>query len=340
MKIGLIARAEYARGLAIQSKNFYDHMPVDRVLLVHMPNPDCALADGWYQNATVVPSLPGHTLDEQIVREWMDGLDVIFTVETPYDWSLPRWAREMGVKTVIQGNPEFVRHGQPAYSHFEHPDAWWWPTSWRLDLLPPGRVVPVPMPDRPFTAAKELDGPLKVFHVVGKRAFADRNGTEVVINALRSLRTDVEVTLFGLDHSLPPIERVRGLTVNVRNEGVQDRWDMYSGQHLLVLPRRYGGLCLPALEAAASGCAVMMPDTSPNEELAGIRVPTRGTRTISVAAGNLQTADLHFTDLAMEINCWADNRLALAEHQEAAYDHTPRWSTYRDIYMEEFARLL
>ena len=29
IRLGLIARSEVARGIALQSRNFYDHMPVD-----------------------------------------------------------------------------------------------------------------------------------------------------------------------------------------------------------------------------------------------------------------------------------------------------------------------
>jgi hypothetical protein len=342
VRIGLIARSEYARGLAIQSKNFYDHMPVDKVLLVHMPNPDCALRDDWYDpsHTTIVDSLPGHTLDEHVVRSWMEGLDVVFTVETPYDWSLPGWAASMNVRLVIQGNPEFVRHGLEGYEHYGHPTQWWWPTRWRTEVLPRGRWMPVPMPDHPATAAAAHDGPLRVYHIAGKRAFADRNGTDCFINALRGLSKDVLVTLHGLEHSLPEIQPIIGLSVHVENIGVADLWDMHAGQHLLVLPRRYGGLCLPALEAASRGIAVMMPEVSPNDELASIRVPAMGGRKIRVAAGEIFACDVHHFALAQEINALNLDRDRLLLAQQNAYRMVPRWSEWRDRYLQAFGDLL
>lgn len=340
MKIGLIARCERGRGLAIQCLNFAQHVSVERVLLVRMPNPGAYERPEWYPNATQLPSLPGHTLDEEAVREWMDGLDVVFSVETPYDWSLPRWAREMGVKTVIQGNPEFVRHGQKDYAHHESPDCWWWPTSWRLAHLPPGRVIPVPMPDHENTAADPHEGPLKIFHVTGKRAMGDRNGTDIVIDALRALRQDVEVTMFGLDHSLPHIDQPRDLSLIVRNEGVEDRWEMYRGQHMLILPRRYGGLCLPALEAASRGCAVLMTSCEPNRELATVLVNAGVQRILRVAAGQIESHDLNHMDLASLVNHYAEHRDDLAQAMQRSWETVPRWSKWKDIYMQEFARLL
>lgn len=339
LKIGLIARSEYARGLAIQSKNFYDHMPVDRVLLIHMPNPDCALRDDWYPNATVMDSLPGHTLNQDKVMGWMNGLDVVFSVETPYDWDLPNWARWIGVKTVIQGNPEFVRHGQPEYDHFAHPDEWWWPTSWRTNRLPPGRVMPVPMPDCPVSAAPAYDGPLRIYHIAGKRAYADRNGTDIFIDMLRALQPDIQVTVHGLEHSLPTIQPVRDLHIEVENIGVPNQWDMHTGQHVLVMPRRYGGLCLPALEATASGVAVVMPDISPNSELAPILVPSMPGRRLRLAAGEAVSADVHHYALAQEINALANDRDKLLHMQQTAYRMTPRWSEWAPKYMQAFEEL-
>lgn len=337
-RIGLIAREERARGLAIQSKGFYDHMPVDRILVVDMPQPDGLLAEGWYPNATHLPSLPGHTLDETKVRDWMDGLDVVFTVETPYDWSLPRWAREMNVRTVIQGNPEFVRHGLPDFDHYEHPDEWWWPTSWRVDRLPPGRWMPVPMPDHERTAAS-IDGPVRFYHVTGKRAFADRNGTDIVLAAIRGLR-DCRFTIYGLDHCLPDVPAVKGLDLVVDNIGVEDRWDLHVGHHVLVMPRRYGGLCLPALEAASRGMAVMMPDISPNTELASLLIGWHEGWKINVAAGQIPTHDVNQYQLGQYLTSLSRNPQAVADAMTQSWEMVPRWSEWRDQYLNAFRELI
>ena len=180
---------------------------------------------------------------------------------------------------------------------------------------------------------------MRVFHVTGKRAFADRNGTEIVMNALRGLNMDVEFTMFGLDHSLPEIGPMRNTSLIVRNEGVEDRWEMYAGQHLLVLPRRYGGLCLPALEAASRGCAVMMTDTQPNAELAQHLVPSNVGRKLNVAAGTIMSADSNHTDLAAHINSLARDRDRLAHYQQRAFLEVPRWSRWRAVYIAEMDRL-
>jgi len=342
MRLGLIARCEIARGIAIQSRNFYDHMGPMSVLLVRMPKPDCTEAPEWYPGATHVQyDVNSHTLPESAVKAWLRSVDVVFTVETPNDWRMPRWCREMGVKLVIQGNPEFVRHGRPGFEDLPHPDAWWWPTSWRAGQVPSGAIVPVPMPSIGAPSPRR-DGPLRVLHVVGKRAFADRNGTDILVQALRRTRQRMDVTIIGLDGQLPHVQKSahnRGLTVNYIPDGVTDRWDMYADQDVLVLPRRYGGLCLPALEAGVMGLAVMMPDCSPNEELAAIRVPVRRTEPLQLACGEIQASVVNPLDLAAALDDLAlsDAALRQAKYRQETFVH--RWSDWVRPYTEMLARI-
>lgn len=336
MRLGLIARCETARGIAIQSKNFYDHMPVDSVLLVRMPRPDCAEAPEWYDwrhttTATYNPVL--HRLDEDLVRGWLRDLDVVFTVETPNDWRIPLWCREMGVKLVIQGNPEFVRHGMAGFEDLPHPDSWWWPTSWRRDLLPPGELMPVPM-DR--VGVREPDGKLRVLHVMGKRAYQDRNGTEILVQMVRLVRSDIVLTVYGIDGQLPEFRRQRNVELRLHPMGVEDNWRMYENQDVLVMPRRYGGLCLPALEAAAHGLVVIMPDCSPNDELAAIRTRVARWRPVTLAAGVVKIADANPSDMAGAIDAM-NTPAAFREARTRQAAMLPTWDVWHERYLAALA---
>ncbi len=329
MRLGLIARCEIARGIAIQSKGFYDHLPVDDVLLVRMPRPDCAEAPEWYPGATQVTyDAKLHQLPEDVVKRWLRGVDVVFTVETPNDWRMPLWCDEMGVRLIIQGNPEFVRHVRPEFEHLPHPTSWWWPTSWRTDVLPAGLLMPVPMYDGIQVEPPPEDGLLRVLHVVGKRAYQDRNGTEILVQALRRVRRRMHVTIVGLDGELPKVQAGpsnRNLTVEYHPNGMDDRWSMYDRQDVLVLPRRYGGLCLPALEAGAAGLAVMMPDCSPNAELASILVPVRRQTPTTLACGPIRMTEVAPIDIATQLDDLATNPELLSTRKALQRHITPSW---------------
>jgi hypothetical protein len=306
-----------------------------------MPRKDCDTDDSWYPGATkIVYDDRFHQLDEATVRAWLEGLDVAFTVETPNDWRIPTWCREMGVKLIVQGNPEFVRHGQPDWRH-ESPDEWWWPTSWRLNHLPAGPVMPVPMPDDIRYVAAPIDETLKIVHVIGKRAHADRNGTAVFMDSLRATRLPIHITMYSIDGVIDgEIRRQRNISTDVYPWGVTDRWEMYQGHHLLVLPRRYGGLCLPALEAAASGLGVMMTDCPPNDELASVLVSPRRTRSLAMACGIIEAHDINHLDLGAALDEMARHPDRVEAAMLRSYAMVPRWSVWRQRYLDRMAELV
>lgn len=346
VKIGLIGRCEIARGLGVQSKGFYDALPVDRVLLVRYPPPylDCEENPSWYPGAThITYDGRDHTLPQNEVMDWLSGLDVVFTCETPYDWRLPDWARSVGCKTVVQGNPEFFRHDKPEFGYKADPDEWWWPTPWRLDRLPTGRVMPVPMPDRERTnrTPPDLDGRIHFIHVVGKRAYEDRNGTDIFLAALRHITEECDVTVYGYGHELPEHQLPIGSPVRFRQfaGGTPDRWDLYTDASVLVMPRRYGGNSLPALEAAACGVGVSMSQVSPNETMASRLIPCMDSRLINLACGRVHSADVDQATLGADLNLLAVSPDTVARMQSRSFESVPRWSEYASIYMDAFEQV-
>lgn len=339
MRIGLVARAE-DRGLGIQSWEFARAMQPARTLLVDMGE----LARGFpvhrdrYPDATVVHYDAGQ-LPEGQVREWLRGLDVVFSAETFYDWRLCRWAEEAGVASVCQLNPEFLR---PVAELPARPTRWWAPTTWRIDALPPGtEVVPVPVADDrfPFTVP-ERDGPVRVLHVVGHRAAADRNGTAVVLQAVARASGPMSVVLSTQDARIPLGRGRPAVVVTSRVGGLRDYWRLYEGFDVLVLPRRYGGLCLPVQEAMASGLAVVMSDTEPQRSTWPVRTVRTGLRSIiNTPAGRVPLAQVDPRSLARELDHLANNPADLEEAQRRslAWAESHRWSVMRPLYEERFA---
>lgn len=329
-KVGLIARAE-ERGLGIQTKALYDWLSPDRTLVV-VPR-DLDSNNGydqnlhWYPDATVVDW--GHReLPEQTVRDWLDGLDVVLTCETFYDWDLVHWANELGVATVCQVNPEFYRHGLD--DSLPHPTVWWAPTTWRLDHLPDNtRVVPVPVEPHSRTCAPAHSGPLRLLHVVGRKAMQDRNGTDALLRSVpRVHHTPVELTVHVQhgDFVVPP-QLTRSPNVNVRVErgSIQDRWAMYDNQHLLVLPRRYGGLALSVQEAAMCGLGIVMTKVPPNTSFyPAVCVPVVDRTLFQAPCGPLDICQVHRPLLAGLIQAYGNDRALVSHAQSDAHDWAGR----------------
>jgi glycosyltransferase involved in cell wall biosynthesis len=260
VKLGIIARGE-DRGLGVLTWEACRHLRPERVLLI---DPAPGVAKGFDQHAERFPgatlaSWAGEGLDERTVRRWLAGLDVVYTAETSYDPRLYEWARQLGVRTVLHVMPEFLRPAPPEL----RPDVWWTPTPWRLDRLPPSTVV-VPVP----VATDRFDRQVRarcdtLLHVAGHRAAADRNGTTALLASLRYLRTPTRIVITGQDGHLPAARLPSHVELVERSAGVADYWQLYDEGDALVLPRRYGGLSLPAQEAMAAGMALVMTDCEP-----------------------------------------------------------------------------
>lgn len=329
MRFGLIARSETDRGLGIQTFAMHENLHPDKTLVVLVPQSGFASHPENYPGATFV-TLTDDGLDERTVRTWLRGLDVVVTVETFYDWQIILWAYEEGVRTVVHGNPEFWMESNP------QPDVWWWPTTWRLDKLPVGPVVPVPIEDhRLFTARNPHDGILSVVHIAGN-AMADRNGTNVIHNAMRQVPYGVSVDIYA-QTNVAQSKKVR------THKSVSDRWTMYNDHHALVIPRRYGGLCLPVQEAMACGLAVFMSDCSPNQTMwPVIPLASELSRVIPMQTGDVQTYDVTPNALANALKHYMHDRDGLAEYQERSrrWANQHRWSVLKDRYYDELHNAL
>lgn len=328
------------RGISIQAWEFCRAMQPERVLVVEMG----ALARGFpvhlerYPGATVV-AYEGGRLPEDAVREWLTGLDVVFGVETLYDWAIPRWASEAGCATVVQANPEFFRTPAELSSV---PTKWWVPTPWRLSFLPDVQVVPVPVADdrfefRPSKPAD--DGVLRVLHVAGHAAMADRNGTGLVLESLRRLQPPTRVRIVTQDERLR-VGRVRaGVDVEVVTGGMENYWELYGDADVLVMPRRYGGLCLPVQEAMAAGLGVVMSDTEPQSSIwpaLCVRSAT-GMPRLQCPGGRLALTNARPEAIADAINTLAAFPVQLQALQQAsvAWAETHRWSVLAPLYEAE-----
>ena len=259
MKLGLIARAD-SRGLGIQCKSFFDHLHPAKTMVVDCPSAQpLPLRKDWYPGATWIHGLP--TRDD--FRTWLQDIDVVYTAETAYGPWLWTEAKRAGVKTVLHANWEFLN---PA----DQPDLWLAPSMWHFNDFPaPKRFLPVPVDTDRFTPQPAHDGPRRFLHIVGRPAVHDRNGSADLFQALRHVTADIELTVkcqqpgyvTKLAQHIPPNVKLR-----IDEGDVPNYWDNYQGD-VLIMPRRFGGLCLPVNEALAAGMPVIMPNISPNEWL-------------------------------------------------------------------------
>ena len=180
-----------------------------------------------------------------------------------------------------------------------------------------------------------------MLHVAGARAIGDRNGTESFIAALKLIRSDVYVRICINDNFEPMLV---GMPNNVEVEvvkGADERGSMYAGMHVLVLPRRYGGLSLVAQEAAAAGLAPADDRLPPNQDYPARLMTSYTDGRQRVPIGKIDTYAVHPREIALHIDEWAhDSDLLAADQkrsQQWAAGHT--WAKLHNHYNDAFGIL-
>lgn len=245
MKLGLVVRTDNT-GLGYQSRAFRDMLQPHKVLEV--------------TRGDDIPSFAQY-------EEFLKDIDVMLTAETPYTYEAWNWAKMASVKTFCIPNWEFfdglVQPNMP------HPDQYIMPSYWHLEEMQelfPGTVY-LPQPTPGFKDARELNltrsGKRRFVHIVGQNAIYDRNGWADLRDALSQTEADFELVVY----SQQPITGVADPRVKYHIFDIPNQSDLFSDFDALILPRRYGGLCLPMQEALMAGLPVIMTDISPNNKV-------------------------------------------------------------------------
>ena len=265
--LGLIARSDKT-GLGYQTRNLAYMLKPDKIMLI-----DSTSFNGnkqhpeWYDGFDVV-TIKGFPREHHC-RQFITGLTKLVMCENPYNFALIKLANEQGIKTFIQYNWEFLEYHRAG---FPRPTNFWSPSYWHLDKMqsayPDTIYLPPPSYANDFKTAREVNfnrsGKRRFLHIIGKAAHADRNGTASVILAALNSKNDFELVI----KSQTPIDkRVDDKRIVYEVGDPDDQADLYADFDAMILPRRYGGLCLPMNEALLSGLPVIMTDISPNNRV-------------------------------------------------------------------------
>ena len=332
----MIARADNT-GLGHQTWELYRHLNPHKTLVVDISHlKGNQLFPERYPDAKVVKGFP--TVDD--FAEFLDDLDVVFTCEIPYGYVLFELAEDMGVKTILQFNYEFLDYlTEP---HLPKPTLFAAPSIWCYDRVPFHNkcLLPVPVATDRFATDWGRSWANRFLHVVGRPASWDRNGTVTLLGALQWVRSKIALTITCQDGSYVSRQlAARNIPENVRVRvhlgDPAHYWELYRHQDVLVLPRRYGGLCLPAQEALAAEMPVVMPNIEPNGWWCepSWMIPAQRTGTLRVRTPvDLYTADE--SELAALIDRFASDPAFMEEASAAAAKRAQQlsWTALRPIY--------
>ena len=267
-KLGIIVRSDLGSGLQSQTYNLTRMLKPARILHINSKP-----FNGREQHTEMYEGFEGFSSlgfpDNRTVRRFLSGLTHVLTAETFYGNDLVRLANANGIKTFNQYNYEFCDHLRQS---LPLPYKWLAPSHWHTDEMKAKfeavEYLPPPIFTNDFKQAREENfertGYRRFVHIVGKQAEHDRNGTEDLLRALEYCQAEFELVIRS-QHDLPYTINDRRVLFDIGNK--VDQNDLNKDFDAMIMPRRYGGLCLPMNEALCSGLPVIMTDISPNNRV-------------------------------------------------------------------------
>tara|TARA_B100001250_G_scaffold410130_1_gene435942 strand:+ start:49 stop:1137 length:1089 start_codon:yes stop_codon:yes gene_type:complete len=271
MRVGLIARSDKT-GLGNQTRNLARMLRPDEVMLIDSSvfnrNEQYPEAYATYS----VMDIKGFPTNQEVI-EWLRGLDVVVTCEIFYNRLFVDLARQMGVKTINQYNWEFADY--LISPELAKPDMLVSPSHWHINearrIWHNVEYLPTPVFVDDFNEVREHNstrtGKKRFLHIMGRSAANDRNGTQDVIQAMRYSRGDFELVIKTQGKQDELINKFNDPRITVDTSSPENEVELYRGFDALIMPRRYGGQCLPMSEALCAGMPVIMTMIPPNDTI-------------------------------------------------------------------------
>ncbi len=344
MRIGLIARCDNT-GLGIQSMEFFKHIPCKALVIdfssmaegshkpILHPHPERFPMQKVFKWGTE-HNLRGD-IPMDVINDFLKDVDIVFAMETPYDYNIFNECKRRGIKTILQLNYEFLDFPN---RHLPAPDLFAAPSMWNYDRIPDPKIyLPVPANTMAFQFIRKE----KTFvHISGRPAINVRNGTDTFFESLNYVKNDINVIVRAQTRiHIPPLKHNINLSIDISNK--ENYTDNYTGG-VLVMPRKYGGLCLVMNEAIAAGMPVIATDISPNNQW----LPKEWL-VESQSAGRFQSkmsVEVHTAipqKLAEKIDQFCDNDYYDDQVMQACrLSDTISWETFVPVYYKTFRDLL
>jgi glycosyltransferase involved in cell wall biosynthesis len=257
-----------ATGLGNATWDFYRHLPFARWLVI--PHPQLGVDEGRLDARCQIQKDP-----LGLVEEWLDGLDVLFSIEREFVPGLWRLAKQRGIRIVFMPNAEWFA---PEYMPADLVDTFLAPTQNCAALLEEcgfggcTRYIPHPVDTTRFAFRERSRAELFV-HFRGWGGYRERKGTGIV---LRAARRCPEVH-FAIRCQTPPRSAARA---QIDLFGPTDTpEEQYTLGDVAIQPSRWEGVGLSILEAMACGLPTIVPDAPPMNEYpadAELLIPATG----------------------------------------------------------------
>lgn len=330
VRIGLVARADNG-GLGSMSREFARHVRPEKVLIVQ--NGVFRIFPERYQDFQTRIVAANTTISQADIDWLLDGIDVVVSCETFYDFNIVRWAKRRGVKSALFTMCELFPERPEV-----HPDLYLCPSELDMDMMPQPKVyLPFPVATDKLKWQARTDC-RHLIHTASHGGVALRKGTPLLIEAMKHVQSPVKLTIY----SWKPFQ-VRDERIEVKVADFENYWQLWREGDALVYPQDVNGICLPVAEAFASGMGVITTDIYPfNRWLPKeLMFETNGTYKRRFGSGLMEVdaAVIEPEAIARKIDEWFSRDLTELSLRGKKWAEENSWERWLSVYQEVFQNL-
>jgi len=252
MKIGSIIFATQS-GLGILAKDFYDNGIITDVLVVEHGKYDNM---DWYKDSYVIKNHTVTNDDKNIIFDFVKNVDCLFLFETNFFPEILEAAKQYNKKIILM----------PMYESSIFPilaDLYLCPSILDSDyyryMYPDHHIDTITVPVNSNIKWKQRTTARKFIHNAGNGSFNDRNGTNIILEAMKYVKSPIELTI----RSQTNIENTISDSRIKINTGTVSYKNLWTDGDVFIFPERFNALSLPIQEAFSSGLLVMSGNRYP-----------------------------------------------------------------------------
>lgn len=329
MRIGTVCFA-IERGLGYLAKSFYDNgIITDVAVVLHGRIPDQL---DWYPEHVRIATRPFCNPETQA---FIRKMDVMLFFETPFDWDFIKYAKKVGVKTVLM----LMYECTPSLITPENkPDLYLCPSLLDMEYFPNNSVfIPVPVGEPWILRTKAHT----FVHNCGYIGLKGRSGTVELLKAVKYIQTPLTLKIRSQDTRLRGMVRAAGVEEDARIQvhvGTLPYADLRTGCDVAVCPEKFNGLSLPLQEARASGMLVMASDRHPANTWLPPEplIPVCGYRKQRVGRRFLEfdEAQINSRQIASTMDAWYGQDITDYSVAGREWAKTMSWEVLKPKYLE------
>ena len=337
MRVGSIVLATH-QGLGVLAKDFHDNGIVDEVLIKHSTRFKNNLE--WYPAGKTICENAGDfqtnilKKDQATVVNFLSKIDVLLLFEIPFVSEIIPLARTMGVKIAMMPMYECTPYPQDT-------DIFLCPSELDLDvyrsLYPDKKCILAQVPVPRSIEWKQRTKANVFVHNAGNGGTYERNGTKELIQAMRYVKSSVELVIRTQKHDfISDDNRI------VIHKGTIPYEELWKAGDVFIFPEKFNGLSLPIQEAYASGMMIMTSDRHPNNKYLPTEplIPTAGSTKTKIVNVDFDIYSLNPEDIAAKIDEWHGKDITEYSKKGKEWGENNSWDVLAEFYKKTLTEIL